>query len=195
MARFLRRTALLALAATMALSTAAKASDFSEPWKNADRALVVDAYEYNSIDSVGLSEMRHYFDDLAVQTSKEVPNQPLNTKAAGLNTALSMSDWIYTDYFLLLARQIVQAAKEALRDFKYPITIGQTSNQVVDWINTTGRLAGGDAYTVGDLFVANQTHMLNTALSSPLASHIQWTPRRSATLQLRYWTTSSLGCN
>jgi GH25 family lysozyme M1 (1,4-beta-N-acetylmuramidase) len=42
--------AILALAATMALSTAATASDFSEPWKNADRALVVDAYEYNSID-------------------------------------------------------------------------------------------------------------------------------------------------
>lgn len=30
--------------------TPAKASDFSEPWKDADRALVVDAYEYNSID-------------------------------------------------------------------------------------------------------------------------------------------------
>lgn len=41
---------LLALATSMALSTAAKASDFSEPWKKTDRALVVDAYEYNSID-------------------------------------------------------------------------------------------------------------------------------------------------
>ena len=29
---------------------AAKASDFSEPWKSDDRALVIDAYEYNSID-------------------------------------------------------------------------------------------------------------------------------------------------
>jgi GH25 family lysozyme M1 (1,4-beta-N-acetylmuramidase) len=28
----------------------ADASDFSEPWKRADRALVVDAYEYNAID-------------------------------------------------------------------------------------------------------------------------------------------------
>ncbi|MFK0688372.1 glycoside hydrolase family 25 protein [Mesorhizobium sp. IMUNJ 23033] len=34
----------------VALTLAAKASDFSEPWKNADRALVIDAYEYNSID-------------------------------------------------------------------------------------------------------------------------------------------------
>ncbi|TGQ63684.1 glycosyl hydrolase 25 family protein [Mesorhizobium sp. M00.F.Ca.ET.186.01.1.1] len=47
-ARPLRRLALLA--AAIVLGTAAKASDFSEPWKNADRALVVDAYEYNPID-------------------------------------------------------------------------------------------------------------------------------------------------
>ncbi|WP_412033591.1 glycoside hydrolase family 25 protein [Mesorhizobium sp. BH1-1-5] len=47
-ARPLRRLALIA--AAMVLGTAAKASDFSEPWKNADRPLVIDAYEYNSID-------------------------------------------------------------------------------------------------------------------------------------------------
>ncbi|QPC94177.1 glycoside hydrolase family 25 protein [Mesorhizobium sp. INR15] len=49
-ARPLRRIALVAIAAAMALSTAARASDFSQPWKDADRALVIDAYEYNSID-------------------------------------------------------------------------------------------------------------------------------------------------
>jgi len=48
-AHLLRRSA-IALAAMMALISAAKASDFSEPWKNADRALVIDAYEYNPID-------------------------------------------------------------------------------------------------------------------------------------------------
>jgi len=48
-AHLLRRSA-IALAAMMALISASKASDFSEPWKNADRALVIDAYEYNSID-------------------------------------------------------------------------------------------------------------------------------------------------
>jgi GH25 family lysozyme M1 (1,4-beta-N-acetylmuramidase) len=48
--RPLRRSALLAVAAAMVLAPAAQASDFSEPWKNADRALVIDAYEYNSIN-------------------------------------------------------------------------------------------------------------------------------------------------
>ena len=48
-ARHLPRAAfaVLALAAATASTVA---SDFSEPWKNPDRALVIDAYEYNTID-------------------------------------------------------------------------------------------------------------------------------------------------
>src|SRR5690606_14953851 len=38
------------LGATLAAAGAANASDFSEPWKRKDRALVIDAYEYNPID-------------------------------------------------------------------------------------------------------------------------------------------------
>ena len=47
------RLACAALGATLliaALASPAAASDFSEPWKNPDRGLVIDAYEYNSID-------------------------------------------------------------------------------------------------------------------------------------------------
>ena len=45
-----RRLVLLAACVAAAPSAHARASDFSEPWKNAERALVIDAYEYNSID-------------------------------------------------------------------------------------------------------------------------------------------------
>ena len=53
-ARYFLRAACAALAVAAAPSSAA-ASDFSEPWKQADRALVLDAYEYNSIDWAALS--------------------------------------------------------------------------------------------------------------------------------------------
>ncbi len=46
--RFVR--AALGAALLAALAAPVAASDFSEPWKRPDRALVVDAYEYNSID-------------------------------------------------------------------------------------------------------------------------------------------------
>ncbi|GAA4132562.1 hypothetical protein GCM10023067_52950 [Aminobacter aganoensis] len=46
-----RRLALSAIAAACAtFPVTTHASDFSEPWKKVDRALVIDAYEYNSID-------------------------------------------------------------------------------------------------------------------------------------------------
>ncbi len=46
----------LALLGAVAFCTAgAQASDFSEPWKRSDRALVIDAYEYNPIDWKKLS--------------------------------------------------------------------------------------------------------------------------------------------
>ncbi len=55
-AHLIRRSALLASRPRCAaLAPTAKASDFSEPWKNAGRALVIDAYEYNSIDWAGLA--------------------------------------------------------------------------------------------------------------------------------------------
>ena len=44
------RTALAVLGAVLLGAAAANASDFSEPWKRKDRALVIDAYEYNPID-------------------------------------------------------------------------------------------------------------------------------------------------
>ncbi len=49
------RTALIAIGAFLTGLSAASASDFSEPWKRADRALVIDAYEYNPIDWQKLS--------------------------------------------------------------------------------------------------------------------------------------------
>ena len=43
-------TALAAFGAFLLWAAPADASDFSEPWKRADRALVIDAYEYNPIN-------------------------------------------------------------------------------------------------------------------------------------------------
>ncbi|HEY6333162.1 MAG TPA: hypothetical protein VI756_27815 [Blastocatellia bacterium] len=73
-----------------------------------------------------------------------------------------MASWILSDYFLLIARQMVQAARESLRNFKYQIQEGQTSNTIVDWVNQTGGLDGDLIYTLYDLFAANPQHELNS---------------------------------
>lgn len=55
LARQFLRIATAAFCGAVVLARPAAASDFSEPWKNPDRALVVDAYEYNSIDWAALA--------------------------------------------------------------------------------------------------------------------------------------------
>lgn len=116
--------------------------------------------DYNSIDTAALAALRAYFDQLAVQVESEMSRQS-KAEAVELDAqSLSMANWILGDYFLLIARQMIQAARDALRDFKYPLQSGQTANQIVHWINTTGQLTGNEVYTLYDLFAANPTHSL-----------------------------------
>jgi hypothetical protein len=122
--------------------------------------------DYNSLDHAALKFFRDYFDALAVQVQQEMKSPP-KLQAVDSET-LSMASWILTDYFLLLARQMVQAARDALRDFKYPIDQTQRVQDIIDWINAgmQGPPARGGApqsspgYTIQDLFIANATHPL-----------------------------------
>ncbi|GAA2399341.1 LysM peptidoglycan-binding domain-containing protein [Actinomadura vinacea] len=102
---------------------------------------------YNEIDGEALARLRDYFAELAVQVSGETASVP--------DTSLSMAGWVFGDYFLLLARQMVQAVRDGLRLFKYPIGPDDTPRGIVRWINENG---DGPAYTVVGLFAANGSH-------------------------------------
>lgn len=118
--------------------------------------------DYNTIDDKGLLELREYFDELAVQVQSEMGRQDMASLAETDGKSLSMASWVFTDYFLLIARQMVQAVREGLRDFKYEIKRGQCPDDIIQWINETGKLTGNDAYTLYELFEANRTHPLTT---------------------------------
>lgn len=117
---------------------------------------------YNSLNAETLRFLRNYFDELAVKVQQE-QGAPAG-KAVGDESPLSMAEWILSDYFLLIARQMVQGARDALRQFKYalaaPDTPAHTPNGIVKWINDTGDLGGADRYTLFELFTANPAHPL-----------------------------------
>lgn len=115
---------------------------------------------YNDLDKQTLARLRAYFDELAVKVQQERGTAKASRMAED-DKPLSMASWIFSDYFLLIARQMVQAARDALRQFKYAPPSGATPNGVVDWINRTGQLEGADAYSLFDLFAANPAHPLN----------------------------------
>lgn len=119
--------------------------------------------DYNGISSAGLAELRAYFDALAVQ-SGETGDDAAAARTAGTAESTSMAEWIRSDYMLLIARQMIQAMRDGLRDFTHPIDAATTPQAVADAVNTTGRLFGDSAVTVADLFTANPSHALTAGL-------------------------------
>lgn len=126
----------------------------SVPSYNGSQALNYSFAAFNSTSADYLNELRAYFDGLAVIVQ---PKPPTTMLTAEDGAGLSVGSFLFADQFRLIAKQMIEACRTALRDFTYPVVSGQTSQQVVDWVNATGQLAGGTAYTGAELFAANPT--------------------------------------
>lgn len=109
--------------------------------------------DFNSTSSTYLGELRTYFDALAVLV--QPPKSPPQAQALTENPGPSVASFLFADQYRLIAQQMIEGCRTALRDFTYPLVTNQTSQNVVDWVNTTGGLAGDAAYTGAELFAAN----------------------------------------
>ncbi|WP_142786400.1 LysM peptidoglycan-binding domain-containing protein [Changchengzhania lutea] len=116
--------------------------------------------DYNKTSSDYLKFLRNYFNDLAVKVQKESPD---NINSFDLSNAESdsLGSFIFNDYFLMIARQMLQSAIDSLQEFKYYIQDGQSPNQIVKWINTNGQFTNDDIYTLLELFTDNDSAPLN----------------------------------
>ncbi|MEG4595014.1 LysM peptidoglycan-binding domain-containing protein [Microcoleus sp. F8_C2] len=117
--------------------------------------------KYNSVKKDFLSNLRTYFDDFAVQIEGESqPKQAItSTQLISDNgESQSVASFVFSDYFLLICRQMLQAARDSLRNFKYPIKANKTASDIVQWVNETGQL--NPRFTLSDLFIANPTHKI-----------------------------------
>ncbi|HJT59189.1 MAG TPA: LysM peptidoglycan-binding domain-containing protein [Ktedonobacteraceae bacterium] len=125
--------------------------------------------QYNIVSTDFLARLRSYFNELAVQVQRK-DESPQAAAQPSSNAPLSVASFVFGDYFLLLCRQMLQAARSALRDFTYALSPGITTGGIVTWVNETGNLGG--AFTLADLFAANPTHPLR--------------PQRTLVLEERY---------
>ena len=130
------------------------ALSFAVPAYGAAPALAYSYGNYNELDASYISQIAERFDELAVQQAK-ASGAPLVAGRAG--AAPSMGSFVFSDYFLLLCRQMVQAGRDALRDFKYFLRPGDTPATIVEWARTNGQ-AG---YALSELFADNATVALN----------------------------------
>jgi len=114
---------------------------------------------YNVVDPDFISWLRDYFDQLAVQVQQE--ENPVQ-EAIVLGAAdVSVANFIQGDYFVLVMRQMLQAMREGLRDYKFPLVGDTKPNDIVSWVNTTGELDKlGQPFSLYDLFKGNETATL-----------------------------------
>lgn len=125
--------------------------------------------EFNSLDDQYREDLRTRFDKLAVQVEEEMETESdrrLLSSGELDSPGRSMASFVFADYFLLLARQMVQNARDGLRNFQYLIgTSGEPAKpetvlSIIAWVN--GRMAPkSDAFKAEDLFEANGQHPLN----------------------------------
>ncbi len=115
---------------------------------------------YNELSETYIDDLRVYFDELAVQMQQESQQATLEAVQVQ-NNPESMGSFIFADYFLLQARQMVQNAINALESFEYQMVSGQTVADIISWINTNAQYTTGD-YTVDELFESNKSHVLTT---------------------------------
>ncbi len=107
--------------------------------------------EFNSASSAYLDTLRTYFDDLTVQVEKETPT--LKTFAT-MDVGLSVATFVFADYFRLIGKQMIEAARDALRSYKYPLANGASIGSAVAWIGA----AGAPEITAADVLDANGSH-------------------------------------
>ena len=128
------------------------------PAPNQSPALAYTYGDYNRLDASYIGQLAAYFDELAVQQAKSGSRPHL---AEGVRSAPSMGSFVFLDYFLLLCRQMVQAGRDALRDFKYCLPADYTPATIVKWARDNGQAD----YALCELFADNATVALNEQAS------------------------------
>lgn len=118
--------------------------------------------QYNEVSEGKLKELRTYFNQLAVTVEKEMKKEKDLKIESQHNASFSLSEWIFTDYFLLIGKQMVQAFINALEDYSYEIKSLDTPDKMIQEINEIRGIQGEKALHLFDLFEANKTHLLNS---------------------------------
>ncbi|CAM3224198.1 hypothetical protein [Burkholderia ubonensis] len=114
---------------------------------------------YNATSPDYAQWLRKYFQELAVSVQQEGANAAVKFDLAG-DSGPAVASFVFQDYFTLIGRQMVDSLRSGLRNFQYVLRTGQSIADIVDTINTTGRLSGDAAITAADLFAANPRHPL-----------------------------------
>ena len=127
---------------------------------------------YNSSSDKYLQGLNDYFKQLKIQVEQEENGS--QAKAMADTSGSSIADFVFGDYFALVATQALQALINGLDNFKWVINEKKKVGEIVKWVNDTGNLSGDDIFSAGMLFAANKDHNLKADRAFTI-SGMTWT--------------------
>lgn len=118
--------------------------------------------EYNQASEQYLSDIKKMFAQLAVQVNQE--NNPNQAAYKAVDeTTYSLATFVFEDYFVMLGKQLIGYAQDALKAFTYPLTATSSLTSVANWAN--GIESEGTAQNqvnIPEMAKANQNAALTT---------------------------------
>lgn len=103
------------------------------------------------------------FKELVVHVQDEVADDPSGSRFAAMSEQVSIAEFVFNDYFVLLAQQLVESALEVLGEEEEmgPMRSDQNAQEIVEAIQA---LTGNNDFTVFQLFEQNQELSLTSGL-------------------------------
>lgn len=120
--------------------------------------VTIQLWNYVTITDAYRAEIAEIFQQLAARVEDEPGQSPAQAKMMEA-VPEPLSQFVFEDYFLLIARQIVQYAADALDDYSYPLASGDSLLSILTW----AQQRGNEYLTVQDVATPNLAHPLTAA--------------------------------
>jgi hypothetical protein len=115
---------------------------------------------YNMATDAYLSEVKQWFAELEVKVAEENNNDGMARKMAE-PIEHSLSTFVFEDYFILIGKQLIGYAGDALKNYTYPLTNGSSLLQMVNWADAISTEKITNAISASSIAKSNDTHPLN----------------------------------
>lgn len=124
-----------------------------------DTALDIQFNTYNMATQEYLSAVKKWFNELAVKVQEE-PASAARFTAVTDPQQWSMSTFVFEDYFVLLGKQLAGYASDAMDNFTYRLSNGNSLWAMLNWANGISVDGTGNKVNIQGIATANQTHPL-----------------------------------
>jgi LysM repeat protein len=138
----------------------------SVPAYNDVPAVAVDFKNYTQCDSEYITSVQDYFTQMMMQTTSTDGTQvSKTTRTVNEGAPVSVATIVFEDYFLLIARQLVNAASNAMESYSYTPSDTDSLQSIVATFNAMGTEDAPNDLTIAALSAANGDAVLGSSLS------------------------------